>query len=104
MERTRLARESLGPALLLLSPGRNILGHSNLLRLVEQAFPRERWGCGGVAATGAPLYNRVADWQRGGCSLHRPDSCPREVCGRAAQRHWAGPVVWSKNFSARSHK
>jgi len=26
----------------LFSPGRNILGYSNLLRKVEQAFPRER--------------------------------------------------------------
>ena len=29
-------------ALIRLTPGRNILGYSNLLRKVEQAFPRER--------------------------------------------------------------
>lgn len=29
-------------ALLRLSPGRNILGYSNLLRLMEQPFPEER--------------------------------------------------------------
>ena len=29
-------------ALLRLSPGRNILGYSNLLRLLEQPFPEER--------------------------------------------------------------
>ena len=29
-------------ALLRLSPGRNILGYSNLLRLLEQGLPEER--------------------------------------------------------------
>ena len=36
-------------ALLRLSPGRNILGYSNLLRKVEQAFPSERLGWRGLA-------------------------------------------------------
>ena len=31
-------------ALLRLSPGRNILGYSNLLRLLEQGFPENGFG------------------------------------------------------------